>query len=299
MERQCGPRCCRQPALRPALREAFLHSPQRRRHFMSRPKAMTIIPAPRLLHLRRCPGRSERLARRGSTSEPVKVVMLEGTYYLETPLAFRSQDSGANGAPVMFAAETGHRVTISGGRKLACDWKPYQNGIMMTDVPAGLEFTQLFVNGKRQIRARYPNYDPSVPGKSGYLLAAGAIPHDAANPFAGPDEDMTFSTEAPRGIRFDPATFSRKKWSSLQDAEIHIFQAAYWGNLHWKIKGIDLASNSIWFGEGGQQIGAKWSDNPGVLSRKSLILHRQRVGRARRARGMVSRQEEKYSLPLP
>ena len=152
--------------------------------------------------------RAQRAAREArNTSEPAKVVILEGTYYLETALTFRPEDSGTHGAPVMYAAQTGHHVTISGGRKLGCNWKPYQNGIMMTDVPAGLTFTQLFVNGKRQIRARYPNYDPSVPGRSGYLLAAGAIPHDAANPFAGPDEDMTFSTEAPRGIRFRPFHF--------------------------------------------------------------------------------------------
>jgi len=205
-------------------------------------------------------------------SGAVKVVVLEGTYYLETPLSFSPKDSGNSRTPVIFAASGGHHVTISGGRKLVCSWTSGNNGIMMTHVPPGLEFTQLFVNGKRQIRARYPNYDPSTPGKSGYILAAGAIPGDAPNPFAGPDEDMTFATEAPRGIRFDPSTFSRRKWSNLQDAEIHIFQAAYWGNLQWKIKGIDFASNSIWFGEGGQQMGAKWSSNPGVLNQKSLFF---------------------------
>jgi hypothetical protein len=38
---------------------------------------------------------------------------------------------------------------------------------------------------------------------------------------------MTFSTQAPRGIRFDPSSFSKRKWANLQDAEIHIDQAAY------------------------------------------------------------------------
>src|SRR5439155_2980188 len=53
---------------------------------------------------------------------------------------------------------------------------------------------------------------------------------------------------------------------------IHIYQAAYWGNLQWKIKGIDFATNSIWFGDGGQQIGAKWSKNPSVLNQKSRFF---------------------------
>jgi len=203
---------------------------------------------------------------------PIKVVVSEGTYYLEMPLTFLPEDSGTNTAPVVFAASAGHRVTMSGGRRLACDWTPYRGGIMMSEVPPGLTFTQLFVNGRRQIRARYPNYDPSLPGKSGYIQAAGPIPAGTPNPFAGADEDMTFSTQAPRGIRFDPSTLSKRKWSNLRDAEIHIFQAAYWGNLQWRISGIDFATNSIWFGDGGQQIGAKWSKKPAVLNQKSLFF---------------------------
>ena len=207
-----------------------------------------------------------------SGSVPIKVVLLEGTYYLDTPLTFGPEDSGAETTPVVYAAEPGRRVTLSGGRRLTCQWVQYKNGIMMAKVPKGLDFTQLFVDGKRQIRARYPNYDASLPGKSGYIEAAGPISAGIPNPYAGPDEDMTFSTEAPRGIQFNPSTFSKQKWADLQDAEIHIFQAAYWGNLHWKIKGIDFGNNSIWFGDGGQQIGAKCSKNPAVLNQKSLFF---------------------------
>src|SRR5215469_9118053 len=211
-----------------------------------------------------------REVKRGSA--PIKVLVSEGTYYLETPLTFVPEDSGTNTAAVVFAASAGQRVTISGGRRLACNWTSYRGGIMMSEVPPGLTFTQLFVNGRRQIRARYPNYDPSLPGKSGYIQAAGPIPAGTPNPFAGADEDMTFSTQAPRGIRFDPSTLSNRKWSNLRDAEIHIFQAAYWGNLQWRISGIDFATNSIWFGDGGQQIGAKWSKKPAVLNQKSLFF---------------------------
>ena len=112
----------------------------------------------------------------------------------------------------------------------------------MTQLPSKADFTQLFVNGKRQIRARYPNYDASEPGKSGYLLAAGAISSDVSSPNPEANADMTFAGEAARGIRFDPATFTKKRWANPQDAEIHIFQAAYWGNLQWQIKSIDLNS---------------------------------------------------------
>src|ERR1700677_4318914 len=183
--------------------------------------------------------RAQESIRQKRSSSATKVVVREGTYYLNSPLTFGPADSGSKEAPIIFSAYPEERVTISGGRKLSCNWKPYQNGIMMTEVAPGLEFTQLFVNGKRQIRARYPNYDPSDPGKSGYLQAAGSIPAGTVNPYAGPDDDMTYSAQAPRGVRFDPATFTKKKWANLEEAEIHIFQGSYWGNLQWTIKGID------------------------------------------------------------
>lgn len=216
--------------------------------------------------------RAQRAIRKSERARPVKVLVGAGTYYLGSSLSFTPEDSGTDAAPVVLAAAEGATVTLSGGRKLECSWMPYQNGIMMTSVPPGLAFTQLFVNGKRQIRARYPNYDSSEPGKSGYISAAGSIPAGTPNPYASPADDMTFSTQGPRGVRFDPATFPKRQWSNLQDAEINIFQAAYWGNLQWKIKAVDFATNIIWFGEGGQQIGAKWSKNPAVLNERSRFF---------------------------
>ena len=142
--------------------------------------------------------RAQRAVRavKNASSRP-KVVILEGTYYLETPLTFSSEDSGTRSAPVIFAAAENQRVTLSGGRKLACAWTSYKNGVMMSKVPAGLDFSQLFIDGKRQIRARYPNYDSSNPGKSGYFRAASPIPPGTPNPYAGADEDMTYSTPSP------------------------------------------------------------------------------------------------------
>jgi len=210
--------------------------------------------------------------RRKRKSAPVTILVYEGTYYLNAPLTFSPQDSGSEQAPIIYAAAPGQQVTISGGRRLVCKWKPYKDGILMAEVEPGLEFTQLFVNGRRKIRARYPNYDPSDPGKSGYIQAAGSISASTTNPYAGPNDDMTYSAQAPRGVRFDPATFSTKKWAYPEDAEIHIFQASYWGNLQWKIKAIDFGTNSIWFGEGGQQIGAKWSTHPAAVSEQSRFF---------------------------
>lgn len=216
--------------------------------------------------------RAKQAVRKTARRGPIHVWMRGGTYYLESPLVFDSQDSGSPESPVIYAAVPGEDVVLSGGRLLNCRWLPHKDGIVKTSISAGLNFTQLFVNGKRQIRARYPNYDPSRPGKSGYLQAAGPIADNMQDPNAGPNSDMAFSGEAPRGVRFDPATFSDKNWSNLKDAEIHIFQEDYWGNLQWRLKGIDPETHSIWFGEGGQQIGAKWDSDPARVGAHSRFF---------------------------
>ncbi len=108
-----------------------------------------------------------------------------GNVLSRRPLHFGPEDSGTKESPVIYAAYPGEKVTLSAGRKLSCNWVPYKDGIMMTQLPSKADFTQLFVNGKRQIRARYPNYDASEPGKSGYLLAAGAISSDVSSSESG------------------------------------------------------------------------------------------------------------------
>lgn len=216
--------------------------------------------------------RAQQAVRHIAGKRPVTVWLREGTHYLTAPLTFTASDSGSHDNPVAYAAYQGESVLLSGGRRLACTWTPYKHGIMKSPVPHDASFTQLFVNGKRQIRARYPNYDPSVAGKSGHLQAAGKIPDSATDPYAGPNADMTFSGEAPRGVEYDPSTFTKRQWSNPEDGEIHIFQSAYWGNLMWRLKGVDRDKHFLWFGDGGQQLGAKWSSDPAEVGHRSRFF---------------------------
>lgn len=210
-----------------------------------------------------------------TTRGPVKVLVRGGTYYLCEPLVFGPPDSGTPEESVRYSAYPGEDVTLSGGQKLNCQWEPFRDGIMrcsLRKVKQGqLYFTQLFVNGRRQIRARYPNFDvenPTVHGH-GYINAAGEIGNKAPNPHPDENDDMTFSGGAPRGIVVDPTTFTKRKWEKPDEAVIHIFQANYWGNLQWRIKDIDWTHHTIWFGQGGWQMGAKWFENPATVNRRS------------------------------
>jgi len=198
-----------------------------------------------------------------------------GTYYLDRTLVLKPEDSGSKEAPVVYAAFPGERVTLSGGRRLLCRWRPASDGIWTCDLPevrSGLRFTQLFVNGKRQVLARFPNGDSSSPDPSGYIHPAGRIPDDMADPHPGPNDDMTFSGGAPRGILFDPKTFTSKRWARPEEAVIHIFQAWDWGNLQWRVKAVDWSTHALWFGEGGFQMGAKYDDDPARVDRDSRFF---------------------------
>src|SRR6266446_8411006 len=84
-----------------------------------------------------------------------------GTYYLREKLVFNAEDSGSKAAPVVYQAYAQEQPVISGGVRLEkLDWQPYRNGIVQAKVPEDLQTEEVFVNGERQILARYPNYDP-------------------------------------------------------------------------------------------------------------------------------------------
>jgi len=210
---------------------------------------------------------------KAKSREPIKVIVREGTYYQQEPLVFGPEDSGTTDAPIIYQAYPSELVTISGGRKLDCNWKPYKNGIIMCELPevkeGRLEFTQLFVNGKRQHLARYPDYDNSVPGKTGYVWPKGSIPGAVEAPFPEENTDMTQNDEPPRGIEYEPETFTKNRWAKPAEAVIHIFQAPHWGNLQWTIRDVDFENHYIWFDKGGWQIGAKWASGPINVNRSS------------------------------
>lgn len=99
---------------------------------------------------------------------PITVEIAPGDYYLSQPLALTAEDSGTAQAPVTWRG-TGDGVRISGGRALSSTWTPSAGdpSVMVTPVPDGIDFDELFVGGRRQVMARYPNFDESAPRLDG------------------------------------------------------------------------------------------------------------------------------------
>ncbi|MER7674244.1 RICIN domain-containing protein [Kitasatospora sp. NPDC096128] len=87
-------------------------------------------------------------------SDDIVVNLRGGTYPLTTPVTFGTADSGTNGHTVVYQAYNGETPVITGGTTLT-GWTPAANGEYKASVGT-LNFRQLYVNGVRATRARYP-----------------------------------------------------------------------------------------------------------------------------------------------
>jgi len=172
---------------------------------------------------------AQKLARGQKALGNVTVWLRGGTYYLPETLLFTPQDSGTEKAPVTYAAYEKETPVLSGGTKLNLVWTPYRDGIMMAHVPVGLHTDQLFVNGSRQILARYPNYDPSAVYFNGW--SPDAFSHDRA-----------------------------ARWSDPRGGIIHAMHPSLWGDVHYVITGKDAQGNVTY--EGGWQNNRRMGMHP-------------------------------------
>jgi len=148
-----------------------------------------------------------------------------GTYYLAQPLVFTPLDSGTKTAPVVYQAYREEQPVISGGVKLEkLDWQPYRDGIYMAKVPENLRTEEIFVNGERQVLARYPNFDPNAQYFDGFAVDA-------------------------------ISTNRAARWADPAGGYFHAMHPALWGDFTWRITGKDAKGEVTM--EGG------WQNNRG------------------------------------
>jgi len=101
-----------------------------------------------------------RLKSQGAITEPVRVIVQDGTYVLSEPFILIPEDSGTKECPISYEAAVGARPVFTGGRLLT-GFKRGENGLWQTHIPEVANgdwyFEQLFVAGRRAVRARTPN----------------------------------------------------------------------------------------------------------------------------------------------
>jgi len=105
-----------------------------------------------------------------AANTPVTVYVRGGTYYLSAPVIFGPANSGSASAPIVYTAYQGEKPVISGGIKVTSAWtaSSANANIMVTTIAPNLKVDQLFLNGTRQVLARYPNFDANQAILNGY-----------------------------------------------------------------------------------------------------------------------------------
>jgi hypothetical protein len=178
------------------------------------------------------PFASLRRAQQAVRQKPGAVFLRGGTYYLPETLVFTAQDSGTKAAPVVFQAYENERPVISGGVKLdRLDWHPGTGGVFQAKVPENLRTEEIFVNGERQILARYPNFNPAAQYFDGF--AADAI-----------------------------STNRAARWADPTGGYFHAMHPSLWGDFTWRITGKDA--------QGGVTREGGWQNNRGGAVHRTI-----------------------------
>ena len=162
------------------------------------------------------------VSRKLAGREPVTVHVADGVYYLPGTLVFTPADSGSAKCPIVYRAQNEGGAVLSGGSRLSLSWSAWRDGIYRAQTPAGLQIDQLFIDGRNQRMARYPNYDASK----------------KAEPYQG------FAADA----------FSKERsanWADPTGGYIHAMHRAGWGGYHYRITGKDAGGGVTY--EGGWQ----------------------------------------------
>jgi hypothetical protein len=188
------------------------------------------------------------LKAKSPAAEPVRVVIAEGAYFLGEPLVLTPEDSGTEKCPVSYEAASGARPLFSGGRKIS-GFTEGANGVWTARVPevaAGKwYFEQLWVNGKRAVRARSPNrFYHYLQGKVEHALdpATGQVADFTNRAFKARPEDIAPLLHLPQDRLSDATIVAYHSWEASRSPVAQIDPSTNmvvvtapigWGFAHW------------------------------------------------------------------
>ncbi|GAB3936779.1 right-handed parallel beta-helix repeat-containing protein [Larkinella terrae] len=160
----------------------------------------------------------------------VQIFLRKGTYYLTETI--RIDPELVQNKTLTISNFPNETVQISGGRRLSLRWQ--KTGQARWTAPVeGPVFEQLFLNGKKQILARYPNFDARARVFNG--TAADALSEARIN-----------------------------GWQSPEGGYVHALHEGEWGDFHYRITGKS---------DGKLQLEGGWQNNrPSPLHAKERFV---------------------------
>ena len=195
-----------------------------------------------------------RAARKARPDAPMQILLHPGIYTIRRTVEFTTEDSAAESAPLTIKAWKDPKspndwpklvggVVVSDWKKSDFDNKTLSSAggqIFEADLkPLDIngKFRQIYLNGRRQIWARYPNYDPALPYSGGWAYVDGNRP------------PMYTDIEGERTDTVVMRAKDQRNWSRPTDGEVCIFPRYNWWNRIEKIRQFDPATRTITLGK--------------------------------------------------
>jgi len=171
-----------------------------------------------------------RLKKKEPIDRPLEILILPGTYFLDSPLLLTPEDSGSREFSVTFSGIPGKEPRISGGRRIR-NWEKHGRvwRAFLPEVKAGRwDFFSLWVNGERRPCASLP--------AEGYFYTAGKVgasQDDGLKPRAGPSN----------AFRFNPGDI--EPWEDFKNAIVVVYHS--WEVSLLRIARIDMQRHIVVF----------------------------------------------------
>ncbi len=171
----------------------------------------------------------------GKLNGPVRVLIGGGLYSIHEPLVLTGEDSGSDNAPISYEAAPNSKPIFNGGVILpqgAFKTAAGSGGkTWAMPLPANIgSFEQLWVNGKRAVRARTPN--------EFYFYSTGKVPY-GTDPQSGKDADL--SKRAFKARPEDVAGLKDAK--NLNDVTVVLYHS--WEVSRHRVASVDEATGTV------------------------------------------------------
>jgi len=229
---------------------------------------------------------------RTGPSVPATVRIAPGRYVVRRPLVLEPRDGGTASARVTYSATSPGKAVFDGGVEIG-GWKPGPNGVWQTTVPGvrqgRLKFEQLYVDGKRAVRARTPNaFYHHMAGKLEYGIdpLTGKEAQLGGRAFVAEHEDIAPLLRVPKDRLSDVTVWAFHSWetsrhrvAAVDGAENTIICAgpgAPWAFMQWGPRQRYVLEN---FREALDAPGEWFLDRDGTLSYKPLPGQNMRKAR--------------------
>ena len=164
--------------------------------------------------------------RRGQNLEASTIYVREGIYSLARTLEIEKMDSS-----VTFCAYKKEKPILTGCLPIT-NFVPYRGQILQADTLAqglkGKYFRNLFFHSRRQVLARYPNFDPANPCHGGWAYV---------------DKKQNAAENRKQIVNFKPS--DARTWAHPEEGEVWIFpHHNYWNRIS-RIESIDIEQHTI------------------------------------------------------